>query len=103
MIAIIETGSKQYMVKPGEKIQIEKIEANAGDIISFDKVLMISDEEGTNIEIGKPYIDGKSINATVIEQIKGPKLIVFKMKSKKRHDVKTGHRQKYTMVQMNDF
>lgn len=103
MIAVIETGSKQYLVKPGDKIKIEKINTDIGSTINFDKVLLISSEDGTSIEVGNPYIENKYISAQILDQIKDKKKIVFKMKAKKRYKKKIGHRQKYTIVQINNF
>ena len=97
MYAIIETGSKQYKVTNGSKIKVEKLEANVGDSIVFDKVLLVSDEE---ITVGKPYIDGKTINGTVLSQSKSKKVVVYKYKRKSGYHKKNGHRQPYTEVKI---
>lgn len=103
MIAVIETGSKQYLVKPNDKIQIEKVDGEKNSTINFDKVLLVSTEDGINVEYGTPYINNKVITATILDQVKGDKKIVFKMKPKKRYQKKIGHRQNYTIVQVNNF
>lgn len=93
MYAIIQTGGKQYRVKPGDIVEVEKKETIEGGGISFDQVMAITDNE--NIEIGAPFIDGARVNAELVEHKKGKKLIVFKMKRRKRYRRKTGHRQVY--------
>jgi len=96
-IAIIETGSKQYIVKKGTVLDIEKIDTE-NDTIEFDKVLLI--KKGSNIEVGKPYVEKATIKAKVLNQIKGDKILVFKFKKKTGYKKKQGHRQKLTTVQI---
>lgn len=98
MYAVIETGGKQYRVQEGDTIFVEKLEANAGDEINFDKVLLVSGDG--DAKIGKPYVDGTTVSANVLEQGKAKKVIVFKYKSKKDYRKKQGHRQPYTKVQI---
>ncbi|MEK7503359.1 MAG: 50S ribosomal protein L21 [Patescibacteria group bacterium] len=98
MIAIIETGGKQYIVSPGQKIQIEKIPGKAGDKFDFDKVLLIS--ENSNTQTGKPYLEGKKISAEITEQKRLPKVTVFKYHSKTRYKKTKGHRQNVTVVKV---
>lgn len=98
MYAIIETGGKQYRVQEGDTIYIEKVNGNEGDKVSFDKVLLVSTEE--EVKVGKPYVEGAAVNATVLEHGKGKKIIVFKYKSKKDYRKKQGHRQPYTKVKI---
>lgn len=97
MYAVIETGGKQYKVAEGDTITIEKINAEAGEKVVFDKVLIMG--EGADIQIGKPYVDS-SVYGEVIENGKGEKVVVFKYKSKKDYRKKQGHRQPYTMVEI---
>lgn len=97
MYAVIETGGKQYRVKEGDVITIEKLNVSAGDKIVFDKVLMAGD--GKDLQVGKPYLDTK-VFGSVIENGKGQKVIIFKYKAKKDYRKKQGHRQPYTMVEI---
>jgi len=98
MYAIIETGGKQYRVQEGDTLFVEKLNAEEGSAIEFDKVLVVSNEG--NISVGKPYVDGAKVSATVLEQGKGPKVIVFKYKAKKDYRRKQGHRQPFTRVKI---
>lgn len=95
MYAIIATGGKQYKAEVGRKIDIEKIDANVGDVVKFD-VLLISDENG--IAAGNPTVSGAYAEAEVVAQGKGDKIIVFKYKSKKNERKRQGHRQPFTTV-----
>ena len=111
MIAVIKTGGKQYVVQPGDKITIEKLEFAApkggeprpdgredlGEVI-FTEVLMW--EKDGKIEIGTPFIKGAEVKGKVLAQTKGKKLIIFKYKPKKRYKRKIGHRQKHTQVEI---
>lgn len=101
MFAIIQTGGKQYKVAPGDVIEVEKLEAEAGSEITFDCLLM-SDGKKSN-KVGAPLVDGVTVKGKVVEQIKGDKIIVFKYKPKKNYRKKTGHRQRYTRVEILDF
>ncbi len=95
---IIETGGKQYLVSPGQKIKVEKLNAEEGMAVVFDKVLLAAD--GDKVEIGKPYLDGARVEAEVTENGRAKKVIVFKYKSKTRLRKKRGHRQHYTEVKI---
>ncbi|MDQ1912402.1 50S ribosomal protein L21 [Paenibacillus sp. GD4] len=96
MFAIIETGGKQYKVQEGDVLYIEKLEAAAGDAVTFDRVLVVSKESG--LVVGSPVVAGASVTAKVEKQGKGEKIIVFKYKAKKNYRKKQGHRQPYTKV-----
>lgn len=98
MYAIIETGGKQYRVQEGDVLFIEKLAAEAGESVVFDKVLAISDED--QLTVGSPAVEGASVNAKVLGQGKDKKIIIFKYKSKKGYRRKQGHRQPYTKVQI---
>ncbi|MBP5404953.1 MAG: 50S ribosomal protein L21 [Clostridia bacterium] len=95
MYAIIATGGKQYKVESGMKLEVEKLEANVGDIVKFD-VLMVSDEAG--VSAGNPTVAGAYAEAEVLAQGKGKKIIVFKYKAKKNERKRQGHRQPFTQV-----
>ncbi|MEE0681059.1 MAG: 50S ribosomal protein L21 [Candidatus Gastranaerophilaceae bacterium] len=97
MYAIIRTGGKQYNVSVGDEIVVEKLNAEVGDVVSFD-VLMLVDDNG--VKIGTPVVKGASANAKVIEHGKGKKVVVFKYKPKKNYRKKQGHRQPYTKVKV---
>lgn len=101
MYAVIETGGKQYRVQQGDTIFIEKLDANDGDKVSFDKVLLISNEG--KVEAGKPYVQNAKVEASVIENGKAKKIIVFKYKAKKNYRKKQGHRQPYTKVKIESI
>lgn len=98
MIAIIEQGSKQFKVSVGSTVDIDLVE-NPPESISFDKVLLVSDESGTTI--GKPYVESAVVQAEVLEPLhKDEKVTVFKFKTKTGYKVRQGHRQKYTRVRV---
>ena len=96
--SVIETGGKQYKVSVGQKLKIEKLEAEKGGKVSFDKVLLVV--EGEKAEIGAPYVSGAKVEATVVNQARDKKKIVFKYHSKTRYRKKKGHRQNYTEVEI---
>ena len=101
MYAVIETGGKQYRVEPGQTVRVEKLEVQKGDLVVFDRVLMLVDESG--VRIGTPLVDGASVKATVVVQDKAKKVIVFKYTPKKRIRNKTGHRQPFTEVRIDSL
>lgn len=98
MYAIIVTGGKQYKVTEGELIYIEKLDVEAEETVTFDKVLAVSNNDG--LTIGAPYVEGANVTATVKKNGKGKKIHVFKYKSKKNEKKMIGHRQPYTCVQI---
>lgn len=98
MYAVIETGGKQYKVKEGEEIRIEKLDVEEGNEYKFDKVMLIS-KDG-DLKIGKPYLEGAGVDSTVVKHDKGKKIIVYKYKPKKDYKKKQGHRQPYTQVKI---
>ena len=98
MIAVIKTGGKQYLVSPGQKIKIEKVDAKEGKEITFKDVLLL--EKQRKLEIGTPFVKGAKVIGKVLKHGKSKKVIVFKYKSKTRHKVKKGHRQPFTEVEI---
>lgn len=99
--AIVEDGSKQYKAVEGATIDVDYFPAEAGDQFDLERVLLVHD--GDEIMVGAPLVSGAKVQATVLDQVKGPKLIVFRYKPKKRIRVKTGHRQKYTRLQIDSI
>ena len=95
MYAIIETGGKQLKVEEGQSIFVEKLEAEDGSEVTFDKVLFVG---GDSVKVGAPYVDGATVTAKVDKQGKGRKITVFKYKPKKNYKRKQGHRQPYTKL-----
>ena len=100
MLAVIKTGGKQYLVSPGDKIKIEKIDQEAGKEIIFDEVLLIADNQD-KVKIGKPLIKGAQVKGKVISQGQGKKITIFKYRPKKRYQKKKGHRQPFTEVEIS--
>jgi large subunit ribosomal protein L21 len=98
MLAIIKTGGKQYLVKKGDKVKIEKLEGKAGDKITFSEVLFLGDEKG--VKVGTPLVDGSKVEGKILKQEKGKKVTGIKHKPKKRYKVKFGHRQLVTEVEI---
>lgn len=103
MFAVIETGGKQYQVQQGDTFKIEKLEADEGDEVVFDQVLLVSDEEGEETEIGTPYLEDESVTAKVKEQGRRDKVEVVKFKRKNRYKKKYGHKQPYTEVEITSL
>lgn len=99
MYAVIETGGKQYKVQEGDVVFVEKLDAEDGATITFDRVLAISSEG--SVTFGKPLVENASVAAKILGQGKEKKIIVFKYKAKKGYRNKTGHRQPYTKVQID--
>ncbi|MBR3383531.1 MAG: 50S ribosomal protein L21 [Clostridia bacterium] len=97
MYAIIVTGGKQYKVEAGDEILVEKLDAEVGETVNFDVLMMA---EGDSVQVGKPYVEGVCAKAEVVEHGKGRKVIVFKYKPKKNIRKKQGHRQPYTKVKV---
>jgi len=98
VFAIVETGGKQYRVSEGQVIEVEKLDAPAGDTVTLDRVLMVAD--GEQVRVGKPLVEGAQVQARVVNQGRGHKVIVFKYKPKIRYRVKSGHRQSITRLQI---
>ena len=99
MYAIIETGGKQYQVSEGDEIFIEKLDVNADDSVSFDKVIAVGKDSG--LVVGAPYVDGAAVEAKVLKNGKAKKITVFTYKPKKGSShKKQGHRQPYTKVEI---
>ncbi len=101
MIAVIKTGGKQYVVSPNQKLRVEKLNAEVGQTVEFDQVLL--KETSDNIEVGNPIVKGAKVVAKVLNQAKADKVMVLKYKPKTRYNVKRGHRQLYTEVLIEEI
>ena len=100
MYAIIETGGKQYKVQPGDVLDIERLTVEEDNTVEFDKVLAVGGEELT---VGTPTVEGAKVTAELVDQIRGEKLVVFKMKKRKGNRRKNGHRQELSKVRIVDI
>ncbi|MDP3953575.1 MAG: 50S ribosomal protein L21 [bacterium] len=98
MFAVIETGGKQYRVSPGDKVKIEKLEAEDGSAFIFDKVLLVQTDKDT--KVGTPYVNGAKVQAEILREGRAKKVVIFKYKPKKRYRKKQGHRQSFTEVEI---
>ena len=101
MYAIVECGGRQYRAEEGHNITVEKLPNEVGDQISLDNVLLISGED--DVQIGSPSVSGASVKATVVEQFRGKKILVFKYHSSKRYRRRKGHRQYYTRLRVDEI
>jgi large subunit ribosomal protein L21 len=101
MYAVIKTGGKQYRVAAEDKIQIEKLAGEAGDIIEFTNVLMVANDGA--IDVGAPFVAGATVAAEIIGQVRGPKIIIFKKHRRKHFRRKNGHRQDLTSVKITEI
>jgi len=100
MYAVIRTGGKQYRVAPNQVVTIERLPGDAGGTVRFDEVLMLGGEAPV---LGAPLVAGASVTGTVLEQMRGPKIIIFKKRRRKNYRRRTGHRQDLTVVRITDI
>lgn len=100
MYAVVELKGKQYRAEKGAVLRVDRMEGEVGSAVSIDNVLLLS---GDRITVGSPYIDGARVKASIKDQIRGDKIIVFKYKPKKGYRRTKGHRQHYTMLQIEDI
>ena len=101
MYAVIKTGGKQYKVSPGDVIRVEKLPGEPGKEIELNEVLLVG--EGENLKIGQPLVEGAKVIATILDQGRSKKIIVFKKKRRKNYKKKRGHRQYYTELQIKEI
>jgi large subunit ribosomal protein L21 len=99
MYAVVSTGGKQYKVQQGETLRIEKIPGEVGSKVTFDRVLMVAD--GENVRVGQPVLEKAAVLASIVEQDKAKKILVFKYKRRKRYRRKAGHRQPFTAIRID--
>src|SRR5450755_1599169 len=100
MYAVIETGGKQYRVEVGTELEVELLDASAGDAVTLDRVLLVAD--GEQASIGRPLVSGASVSAEVVRQDRADKVISFKYRPKARRRVKKGHRQDFLLLRITD-
>ena len=100
MYAIVEINGKQYRAEKGSTLSVDRFDAEKGASVSFDKVLLLG---GESLKVGAPYVAGAAVKATVKDEIKGDKVIIFKHKAKKDYRLTQGHRQRYTLVTVDDI
>jgi large subunit ribosomal protein L21 len=103
MYAIVETGGKQYRVKPGDTLAVEKLSGEPGEILDLDRVLLIAGNSDSETRVGSPGVAGAVVRAEVLAHFRGNKIIIFRYKSKVRYRRKTGHRQSLTRLRITDI
>jgi large subunit ribosomal protein L21 len=101
MYAVVTTGGKQYRVEAGTELSVERLAADAGSSVTFDRVLLVGD--GDTVTVGTPTVDGASVSGTVLGETRGPKLVIFKFKQKVKYRRTTGHRQHMTRVRIDEI
>ncbi len=99
MYAVIETGGRQYKIREGEFVDVEKLPLNVGEKVELDRVLLVADDE--QVQVGQPVIEGAKVMATVDRQDKRRKVIIFKYHPRKRYRLKKGHRQPFTRLHID--
>jgi large subunit ribosomal protein L21 len=100
MFAIVDAGGRQEIVQPGQVVVVDKIDAETGDTVTFDKVLLVENGDGSFVA-GAPYLEGATVTGVVVEQGKGKKIVVFKMKRRKGYKRTKGHRSLLTRVRVD--
>lgn len=101
MFAVVKTGGKQYKVASGDVIKVEKLLADAGSNVELDEVLMVGDDKG--VTVGAPTVSGAKVAAEVLEQIRGPKITIFKKRRRKNSRRSRGHRQSLTVLRVKEI
>lgn len=102
-IAVIKTGGKQYKVAEGQQLKIEKLPAKEGQEVTFSDVLLVFDDQGKEVKVGTPKVEGAKVTAKVLKQGKDKKVMVIKFHSKTRYRRKRGHRQPFTQVEITNI
>ena len=101
MYAIFRSGGRQYEARPGQVVKVEKISGEVGENVTLDEVLLFSD--GEKLQVGRPLIEGVAVKATIIEQGRLPKIVIFKHKRRKDYRKRQGHRQAYTAMRVENI
>ena len=98
MYAIVDIAGQQFKVEKDNEVFVHRLEGEEGDTVDFDKVMLI--EDGEDINVGKPFVDGAKVSATILSHMKGDKVVVFKKKRRKGYQVENGHRQQMSKVKI---
>jgi len=98
MYAVIKTGGKQYRVAQGDRLRVEKLAGNVGDTVTLGEVLLVGQGEG--VKVGAPLVSGAKVEAKIVAQDRGKKIIIFKFRRRKNYRRKTGHRQPFTALEI---
>jgi len=101
MNAVVKTGGKEYRISQGDLIRVEKMEGKVGDQVTMKDILMISDED--KVQVGNPFLTNAVITGEIVQQVRGKKVLIYKMKRRKNYRRTKGHRQTYTYVRVNDI
>jgi large subunit ribosomal protein L21 len=101
MNAVVKTGGKEYRISKGDLIRVEKMEGKVGDQVTMKDILMISDED--KVQVGNPFLTNAVITGEIVQQVRGKKVLIYKMKRRKNYRRTKGHRQTYTYVRVNDI
>jgi large subunit ribosomal protein L21 len=101
MNAVVKTGGKEYRIAKGDLIRVEKMEGKVGDQVTMKDILMISDED--KVQVGNPFLTNAVITGEIVQQVRGKKVLIYKMKRRKNYRRTKGHRQTYTYVRVNDI
>lgn len=101
MYAVIETGSRQYKVSAGDRIEVNRLDAEPGGTVTIDRVLLVSD--GTKVLVGQPTVPNATVIADVLEHKRGPKVVAYKMRRREGYHRKVGHRQALTVLQIREI
>lgn len=101
MYAVVETGGKQYRVAPGGVIAVERLPGSVGEVVELSRVLLVG--EGEKVKVGSPVVSGAKVRATILGQVRGPKITVFKFRRRRKYRRKTGHRQQMTRLRVEEI
>jgi large subunit ribosomal protein L21 len=103
MYAVFRAGGKQYRVEKGDKLRVEKLPGSVGEAVTFDQVLLVSEEGGVELKVGTPTVRGAKVEATILGQGLGRKIVVFKFRRRKNYRRKRGHRQAFTALEITNI
>ena len=101
MYAVVKTGGKEYRISQGDLIRVEKLEGKVGDQVTMKDILMVS--QGDQVQVGNPLLASAVITGEIVQQVKGKKVLTYKMKRRKNYRRTKGHRQTYTYIRVNDI
>jgi len=101
MNAVVKTGGKEYRISKGDLIRVEKMEGKVGDQVTMKDILMISDED--KVQVGNPFLTNAVITGEIVQQVRGKKVLIYKMKRRKNYRRTKGHRQTYTYIRVNEI